>query len=103
VEAVPDRPCRDAHGAGDVDAGHPGHHRHGHDLPQAPDTVQVFRPSEEAPDIARQAVEVGAKALWLQVGITSPEARSIAMDTGMAYVEDDCMGQVRDRHDISKV
>lgn len=55
------------------------------------DVVQVFRPSEEAPEIARQAVQVGAKVLWLQLGITSPEARQIAEDAGLAYVEDRCM------------
>lgn len=73
------------------------------DVPEAPDVVQVFRPADEAPDIAKQAAEIGAKALWLQKGITSPEARSIAMNAGMEYVEDLCMGEERDRHDITKL
>lgn len=55
------------------------------------DIVDVFRPSAEAPDVARQAIEVGAKALWLQLGIRSPEARRIAEDAGLAYVEDRCI------------
>lgn len=55
------------------------------------EVVEVFRPAGEAPEIARQAVAAGAKALWLQLGITSPEARKIAEDAGLDYVEDRCM------------
>ena len=66
------------------------------------DVVQVFRPSEEAPEIARQAVEIGAKVLWLQLGITSPEARRIAEDSGLAYVEDHCMSVESRRLGLSK-
>ena len=66
------------------------------------DVVDVFRPSEEARDVARQAVEVGAKALWLQLGIRSYEARSIAEAAGMDYVEDRCMAIERRRYDITK-
>ena len=53
--------------------------------------VDVFRPARSAPDIARQAVAVGATALWLQLGIASPEARRIAEDAGLLYVEDRCL------------
>lgn len=60
-------------------------------VPEKVDTVQVFRPSEEAPDIARQAVAIGARALWLQEGLTSPEAHEIAEAAGLDYVEDHCM------------
>jgi predicted CoA-binding protein len=73
------------------------------DLPEVPDVVEVFRPAEEAPDIAKLAAGIGAKALWLQKGVTSPEARSIAMNAGMDYVEDLCMGEERARHDITKL
>lgn len=62
------------------------------DIPEQVDIVDVFRPSDEAADIARQAVEIGAKALWLQIGITSDEARAIAEDAGLDFVEDRCMG-----------
>jgi uncharacterized protein len=72
------------------------------ELPEPPDVVEVFRPADEAPDIARQAVDVGAKALWLQLDITSEEARRIAEDAGLAYVEDTCMGTERGRHGITK-
>jgi predicted CoA-binding protein len=60
-------------------------------VPDKIDTVQVFRPSEEAPEIARQAVAAGAKALWLQEGLRSDEAREIAEAGGLDYVEDQCM------------
>ena len=56
------------------------------------DIVDVFRPAEEAPEIAAQAVAIGAGALWLQQGIASPEARRIAGEAGMVYVEDRCIG-----------
>ncbi|HZA19895.1 MAG TPA: CoA-binding protein [Actinomycetota bacterium] len=65
------------------------------------DVVQVFRPAEEAPDIARAAVKIGAKALWLQLGIGSDEARGIAEAGGLDFVENRCMGVERARHDIT--
>src|SRR6202012_2319861 len=43
-------------------------------LPTAPGLVDVFRPSRQTPDFARQAVAAGATALWLQLGIASAEA-----------------------------
>jgi len=55
------------------------------------DVVDVFRPAEEAPDIARQAVAIGAKVLWLQAGIVSEEARQIAEAAGLTVVMDRCM------------
>ena len=72
------------------------------DVDEPIDIVQVFRPSEEAPDIARQAVQVGAKVLWLQLGITSAEARAIAEDAGLEYIEDHCMEQETRRLGIRK-
>jgi len=56
------------------------------------DVVDVFRPADEAPGIARQAIEVGAKVLWLQAGIVSEEARRLAEDAGLTVVMDRCMG-----------
>jgi predicted CoA-binding protein len=55
------------------------------------DVVQVFRPSEEAPEIARQAVKAGANVLWLQEGIVSEEAGRIGEEAGMKVVMDRCM------------
>ena len=54
------------------------------------DLVDVFRRAEHAPAHASEAVAVGAGAFWLQLGLTSPEARRIAVDAGMDYVEDAC-------------
>lgn len=62
------------------------------DIPEPIDTVDVFRPSEETPDIARQAVEVGAKTLWLQSGIESEEAARIAEEGGLTWGMNRCMG-----------
>jgi len=61
------------------------------DVPEQVGLVDVFRPSGQTPDIARQAVAAGATALWLQLGIASAEARAIAEDAGLLYVEDHCL------------
>jgi predicted CoA-binding protein len=53
--------------------------------------VNVFRPSPQTPDVARQAVAAGASALWLQLGIASAEARQIAEGAGLLYVENRCL------------
>lgn len=59
--------------------------------------VDVFRPSAQTPEIARQAVAAGATALWLQLGIMSEEARSIADSAGLLYVEDRCLSVEQQR------
>jgi predicted CoA-binding protein len=61
------------------------------DVPEPVGFVDVFRPSPQTPDIARQAVAAGATALWLQLGIVSDEARDIAESAGLLYVEDRCL------------
>jgi uncharacterized protein len=63
------------------------------DLEEPVDAVDVFRPAEEAPGIARQAVAAGAKVLWLQAGIVSEEAARIAREGGLTVVMDRCMGE----------
>jgi len=60
-------------------------------VPERVDVVNVFRPAEEAGDLARQAAAIGASALWLQLGIVSPQARQIAIEAGLDYVEDRCI------------
>jgi predicted CoA-binding protein len=52
--------------------------------------VNVFRRTEHTPEVAREAVAIGAKALWLQLGLVSQEARSIAESGGLDYVENAC-------------
>jgi predicted CoA-binding protein len=59
------------------------------------DLVDVFRRAEFCPDVAREAVAVGAGALWLQLGIVSAEASAIAEAAGLDYVEDECTAIVR--------
>ncbi|PZS26808.1 MAG: CoA-binding protein [Pseudonocardiales bacterium] len=61
------------------------------DVPEQVGLVNVFRPSEKTEDIARQAVAAGASALWLQLHIASAEARQIARDAGLLYVENRCL------------
>ena len=55
------------------------------------DVVDVFRRPEAAPDVARDAVETGARALRLQLGVISPEASRIASEGGLQVVMDRCM------------
>jgi predicted CoA-binding protein len=57
------------------------------------DVVDVFRPAEEAPKLARQAIDIGAKVLWLQEGIESQEAKRIAEAAGLTVVMNRCMGE----------
>ena len=61
------------------------------DIPFPVDAVDVFRKSEFAPEIARAAVKIGAKVLWLQDSVISEEAEKIAKDSGMTFVQNDCM------------
>jgi uncharacterized protein len=61
------------------------------DVPERIGLVDVFRPAEHAPDVARQAVAAGAEALWLQLHIASEEARRVAEDAGLLYVENRCL------------
>ena len=72
------------------------------DVPDKIDLVDVFRPAADAPEIARQAVEVGAQALWLQLDIRSAEARRIAEAAGLDYVEDECTAVVSSLYRIKK-
>jgi uncharacterized protein len=67
------------------------------EIPEPVGFVDVFRPSPETPDVARQAVAVGASALWLQLGIASAQARAIAEEAGLLYVESRCMAVERRR------
>jgi len=72
------------------------------DIPVPVDIVDVFRPSEEAASVAEQAAAIGAKTLWLQLGITSDEARKFASDAGMNFVEDNCLGVTVNELEVTK-
>jgi uncharacterized protein len=61
------------------------------DLPVVPDIVDVFRKHDDLPGVAREAVDVGAKALWLQLGSWHEEAASLATAAGLKVVMDRCV------------
>ncbi len=60
------------------------------DIKDQVDIVDVFRPSTEALEIAKDTVKIGAKVLWLQLGIKSKEAKNIVEKNKIEYVEDKC-------------
>ncbi|NOR72359.1 MAG: CoA-binding protein [Mariprofundaceae bacterium] len=64
------------------------------DIPVHIDIVNVFRRAEFTPDVARQAVEIGAGALWLQQGIINEESYRIAKDGGLIPVMDLCIAVI---------
>lgn len=72
------------------------------EVPDKIDLVDVFRPAADTPEIARQAVAIGARALWLQLDIRSKEARRIAEAAGLDYVEDECTAVVSALYRIKK-
>ena len=59
-------------------------------IEQPVDMVQVFRNSEALPGIAKEAVKIGAKVLWAQLGVYNAEAAKIAEDAGMKVVMNRC-------------
>lgn len=61
------------------------------DIPFPIDAVDVFRRADQTPDVVRSAVAIGAKAVWLQLGILNEESRRLAEEAGLLYVEDTCM------------
>jgi len=61
------------------------------ELPVTPDIVDVFRRPEDLPEVAREAVAVGAKALWIQLALWSAEAAQIASKAGLQVVMDRCI------------
>ncbi|MNO44477.1 CoA binding domain protein [compost metagenome] len=61
------------------------------DIPEPVDIVNVFRRSEYTPEVAKEAVEIGAKVLWLQLGIQSEEAYKIASEGGLVVIMDRCI------------
>ena len=62
------------------------------------DIVDVFRPSKEALDIAKDTVNIKAKVLWLQLGIRSEEAKKIVEENKIEYVEDKCTKMEYQKH-----
>lgn len=60
-------------------------------IPELVDLVDVFRKPADAPAIANEAVSIGAKTLWLQIGVISDESRKIAENAGLDVVMDRCV------------
>ncbi len=58
--------------------------------PRPIEIVDVFRPSHEAVAMAEQAIEIGAKVLWLQLGVINQEAAALAREAGLSVVMDRC-------------
>ena len=65
-----------------------------HEIDEPIDLVDIFRRPEYCAAHAREAVDAGAKAIWLQLGIVSPEARAIAEAASLPYVENACTAVV---------
>lgn len=61
------------------------------DIPRPVEIVDVFRRPVEAPDLARQAIEIGAKVFWLQLGVRNDDAMRIAREAGLDVVQDRCV------------
>ena len=61
------------------------------DLPEPPDIVDVFRKHSELPGVVDEAIEVGAKVVWFQLGLRHEEAARKAVDAGLKVVQDRCL------------
>ena len=68
------------------------------DIKDQVDIVDVFRPSKEALDIAEDTIKIGAKVLWLQLGIRNEEARLLVESKNIFYVEDKCTKMEYQKH-----
>jgi predicted CoA-binding protein len=61
------------------------------DIPEKPDIVDIFRRSEAVPEIVDSAIRIGAKAVWMQQGITHEQAAERARNAGLLVVQDMCI------------
>lgn len=61
------------------------------DLPEVPDIVDVFRRPDAIPEVVDEAIEVGAKVVWLQLGLRHDEAAQKAVDAGLQVVQNRCL------------
>ena len=68
------------------------------DIKKNVDIVDVFRPSKEAYEIAKDAVKIGAKVLWLQLGIRNENAKKLVEENKMEYIENKCTKMESQKH-----
>ena len=68
------------------------------DIKKNVDIVDVFRPSKEAYEIAKDAVKIGAKVLWLQLGIRDENAKKLVEENKMEYIENKCTKMEYQKH-----
>jgi len=68
------------------------------DIKDSVDIVDVFRPSKEAIGIAKDTIKIGAKVLWLQLGIKSEQAKIIVENKNIEYIEDRCTKMEYQKH-----
>ena len=61
------------------------------DIPHAVDIVDVFRKPADTPAIAQEAVDIGAKVFWLQLGVINQDAQTVAQNAGLTVVVDRCV------------
>ena len=61
------------------------------DLPEVPDIVDIFRRPDAIPEVVDEAIEVGAKVVWFQLGLRHEEAAATARDAGLQVVQDRCL------------
>lgn len=61
------------------------------DLPEVPDIVDIFRRPDAIPGVVEDAIEVGAKVVWFQLGLRHDEAAQMAIDAGLQVVQDRCL------------
>ena len=68
------------------------------DIKDKVDIVNVFRPSKEVLDIAKDAVNIKAKVLWLQLGIKNEQAKKLVIKNKIEYIEDRCTKMEYQKH-----
>lgn len=66
-------------------------------IPQRIDVVQVFRKPEDVPPVVEQAIQAGAKVIWMQEGIANPQAAKLAEEAGLQVVMNRCMMKTHQR------
>ena len=68
------------------------------DIKDKVDIVNVFRPSKEALDIAKDVINIKAKVLWLQLGIKNEQAKKLVIKNKIEYIEDRCTKMEYQKH-----